>query len=404
MAKRLGQALGVDIGTQSIKVAGVKLTGEGAVITSLGMAPTIEGTIDHTGISQPSVVGGALKDLIAAEGGGVRDVIFCINGQSAVVVRVIEVPRMSDAELKQHMGWEIQRNIPFAEATVVSDFRAIDNPALATSQNMEVVLAVSPQSAIDTVLAVCKAAGVKAGAIDVEPLGLGRVLHTCHGSDLGSQNVCLVHIGHSTTAINMYRQGTLAFPRTVPMGGSQLTRAIADSFNIPSYEAEEKKRTQAGVTETAGQVAGAYPGGTQTVQAEFQPYSPFEGGAEGSAPPADEPEKTAAMPTVSSGGIDPKLANAIYPQVEEFVAELRRSIDYHRGRGGQIDTIALSGGGSNLVGLDKYVERSLGLPVARVNPFNGLGMAVTGEAENLAANHAAEFALAVGMGLHIAYD
>jgi type IV pilus assembly protein PilM len=401
MAKRLTQALGVDIGTQSIKIAGVKLGADGPAITSLGLSPTIEGTLDHSGISQPAPLTAALKEAAAMHGGGIKDVVFCINGQSAVLVRVLEVPRMSESELQQHMGWEIQRNIPFAESTVVSDYRPVDNPALAASQNMEVVMAVSPQSAIDTVLAICKGAGLKVGAIDVEPLGIGRVLHTCHAHDAGSKNVCVVHIGHSTTAINMYRQGMLAFPRTVLMGGSLLTRAIADALNIPAYEAEEKKRKEAAVSESAGQVS---PFGQQTVQADFQPYNPFDQSQ------AADPGQTQAMPAAPAAqpsvpaSADARITNAILPQIEEFVAELRRSVDYHRGRGGQVDEIVLSGGGANLVGFDRYVERSLGIPVSKINPFNNLSVSVGSDEEDLVKNHASEFAVAVGMGLHIAYD
>lgn len=390
MAKRLAQALGVDIGTQTIKVAAIKQAGDGPTITSVGMAPTIEGAVDQSGVSQAAPIAGALKELVAGVGGGIKDIIYCVNGQSAVVTRVLEVPRMSDAELQQHMSWEIQRNIPFAETNVVSDFRMIDNPALANSQNMEVVMAVSPQSAIDTVLQISKLAGLKVAAIDVEPLGLGRVLHTCHAGDVGNKDVCLVHIGHSTTAINMYRQGMLAFCRTVLMGGSALTRAIADALNIPAYEAEEKKRMSAAVSETAGQVT------TQMVGGDFQPYNPFAG---------EDTGQTQQMPAeaLAASG-DPKINSAIYPQVDEFVAELRRSIDYWRNRGGEIHSVVLSGGGSKLTGLDKFVERSLGLPVARLNPFQGLNVALSGDAEQLAKDNAGEFAVAVGMGLHICYD
>lgn len=398
MAKRLAQALGVDIGTQTIKIAAVKQSSDGPAVTSVGIAPTIEGAVDQSGVSQAAPIAGALKEVIASSGGGIRDVIYCINGQSAVVTRVLEVPRMSDSELQQHMGWEIQRNIPFAETNVVSDFRPIENAALANSQNMEVVMAVSPQSAIDTVLQICKLAGVKAAAIDVEPLGLGRVLHTCHAGDVGSQNVCLVHIGHSSTAINMYRQGMLAFARTVLMGGSALTRAIAEAFNIPAYEAEEKKRKEASVSETAGQVTTGFGAGYGQPGADYQPYNPFA---------ADQANQgaTQQMPAQpDEGAADSRVSNAIYPQVDEFVAELRRSIDYYRSRGADLDGIVLSGGGSQLVGFDKFVERSLALPVTKLNPFQGIHSQLSPDAEQLAKEHGSVFAVAIGMGLHICYD
>lgn len=126
---------------------------------------------------------------------GLKDVIFCIQGQSSVLVRNLEVPRMNDKEMEEHMKWEVQRNIPFAESTVLSDFRPVDNPALTNSDNQEVVMAVSPQSAIDTIVELLKAAHLRAAAIDVEPLAIGRILKTCHGGDLGARKTCVVNIG-----------------------------------------------------------------------------------------------------------------------------------------------------------------------------------------------------------------
>lgn len=400
MAKRLSQGLGVDIGTQSIKIAAVRQGAGGPAVVGLGMCPTPDGTVDHTGIFDPQTLGAALRALLGESGISIKQAVFCINGQSSVVVRILEVPRMSDAELSEHMQWEIQRNIPFAESTIVSDYRPIDNPNLANSQNMEVVMAVSPQSAIDSIVALLKAAGCKPAAIDVEPLGLSRVLKSCHYNDIATKDACVVHIGHSSTAINMYRQGVLAFPRTVPLGGSSLTKAIADAFTITFAEAEEKKRTQAAAPESGGAAFGV-PG--VTMQPSFQPYNPFSGENEGGSGQPEAEGEAAPAPDAGGGDLQ-KIQGAMVAHLDEFAAELRRSVDYYKSRGGEVETIALSGGGANLRGLDMFIEKSLSIPVTKINPFQGIEVSVSGSGETYVQSAASEFAVAVGMGLHIAYD
>ncbi|MGI8922657.1 MAG: type IV pilus assembly protein PilM [Fimbriimonadales bacterium] len=403
MAKRLTQALGVDIGTQSIKVAGVRLGKDGPVVTGLAKGPTPDNAIDHTGIYDPTALGGALHTLLAQAGMlGLKDVIFSIAGQSSVVVRNLEVPRMSDKELSDHMQWEIQRNIPFAESTVISDFRPVENLALENTQNMEVVMAVSPQSAIGTILELLKAAGCRAAAIDVEPLALGRVLRSCHPADLGMKKVCLVNYGHNTASINMYRESVLAFPRSVPTGGAALTKAIADSSGLTSEEAEARK--------TSAIITGD-PGGDDGSTGTYQPYNPFTETAAETAADTDlvEPAEIAAevepepvvAPIITADSGDTSLFDSFRPQIDEFVAELRRSIDYYRSRGGDIDQIALSGGGAGLKGLGPYISSSLDTPVSVVNPLQGIGVDLP---ETYSVERASEFAVAVGMGLHIAYD
>ncbi|RMG26623.1 MAG: type IV pilus assembly protein PilM [Armatimonadetes bacterium] len=385
MAKRLNQALGVDIGTHSMKIAAVRMA-DTPVVSALGVSPTPPNTCDHTGIFDPKTLGAALRALVGETGVGVKDAIFCINGQSSVVVRNLEVPKMSDAELREHMGWEIQRNIPFAESTVVSDYRPIPNPNLDATQNMEVVMAVSPQSAVEAVVELVRGAGLKPAAIDVEPLGLGRVILSCHQSDLATKNVCLVHVGHSVTSINMYRQGILAFPRTVPLGSAFWTKAISENLGVGADEAENMK-LNAVIPDTAGGVGA-------TVQA----YNPF-------APSASEPDEQtqAPAPAPAPDTGDSRVYQAMVPQLEEFVAEIRRSIDYYQSRGGQVDELVVSGGGSLLKGLDSFLGRSLGLPVSRLNPLQGIGVEAPG-AETLAGGLASQYATAIGMGLYIAYD
>jgi len=385
MAKRLTAAVGVDVGTQGIKVALVRLGKDAPNLVGLGYAPTPEGTCDHTGIFDPQAIGKAIQAAVKESGAAIKDAIFCINGSSSVVVRVLEVPRMNEQELAGHMEWEIQRNIPFAESNVVSDYRPIENPALAASQNMEVVMAVSPQSAIDTLIAAAKAAGLKIAAIDVEPLGIGRVLRTCHANDIGAKNICLVHLGRSTTAINMYRSATLAFPRTIPIGGEALTKAIAEGLGIGMAEAEEKKRHAAAPEGS--------PGGFTM---------PVVGPA--AAPYAYEGTQTTAGGSPAAADETARIRALLAAPLEELVAEIRRSIDYFKSRGGEVEELALSGGGANLKGLQEYLHTSLGMPVSKVNPFSELQVALRGVGESYMKERPTEFTVAVGMGLHIAYD
>jgi type IV pilus assembly protein PilM len=318
---------------------------------------------------------------------GIKDVIFCIQGQSSVLVRNLEVPKMNEKEMDDHMKWEVQRNIPFAESTVLSDFRPVDNPALAGSDNVEVVMAVSPQSAIDTIIELLKAAHLRPAAIDVEPLAIGRILKICHAHDLGARKTCVVNIGDSSSSINMYRDSVLAFPRSIPMGGKNLTNAIATQMTLTAEEAEARKKAEASVPGSGGQATQSF--------AAYNPFDAYAEVAEGETP-APAPVPAPAPPSNMFGAMEPQLV--------DFVAEIRRSIDYYRSRGGDVESIGLTGGGSQLKGLPAYIEGSLGIPVQVLNPFAGLEVGVQPGAETYLQQDASEFSVAVGMGLHIAFD
>lgn len=446
MAKKLNSVLGVDIGSQKIKIAEVKLQGREPTITALGIADTPEGAVDHTGVYNGDAVGQVLKDLAAASGCSVNHVVVSIAGQASVLVRTLEVPKMNPAELKEHMNWEITRNIPFAESTVVSDFKAFE-PEDPDAQNLDVVMAISPQSAVDTVVALVKKAGKQTSAIDVEPLGIARSLQTSYGQDLAGQTICVVDIGHKTTSINIYRNGKLLLPRTVPLGGEMITRALADGLGISVEEAEDLKRTRAAIPDSAaGSVFGSY-GGPATQQ--FQAYNPFaddpammnpdlapagmggqpvDSGAEPPpASPYEEPPAPAPAPAPASdapydatpgdaGSMVPapsetpddpetvRIYNAMASVIEEFVAEIRRSIDYFRSKGGDVDRIELLGGGGKLRGFDRFLTKTLNIPTELYDPLRNLQINAKKLDPSVVDLNRQDLAVAIGNALHIAYD
>jgi type IV pilus assembly protein PilM len=456
MAKKLSSVLGVDIGSQSIKVCEIRTQGREPIVTALGIVPTPEGAVDHTGVYNADAVGAALKTAITNAGASSSAAVVSIAGQMSVLVRTLEVPKMNPTELREHMQWEINRNIPFAESTIVSDFKPLggDDP---NSPNMDVVMAIAPQSAIDTMIACIKKSGRQAAAIDVEPLSMARSIQTSYSDVLDTKTVCMVDIGHMTTSINIYQGQKLLMPRQVPLGGQMFTGAIASALTLGPEEAETLKRERCEVPESAGIAPMGDPfggGGTDVFPAfnpfaddqmptygsseptlgGYQPADPYAAPADPYAAPVDpyaapaDPYATPADPYAApadpyavpaDGGVpadatpvpastmDPeveRLYHAIAPILDEFVGEIRRSIDYYQSRGGVVDTIELCGGGSKLKGLIPFLSRALGVTCDAYDPLRRLNVNVRKVSPQFVDEHRHEFAVAVGNGLHIFFD
>jgi type IV pilus assembly protein PilM len=391
MAKKLSSAVGVDIGCQSIKVAEIKLMGGQPTVTALAQAMTPEGAVDHVGIHDMEAVSSVLKDLCNTAGTSVGDVVVSVAGQGSVLVRTLEVPNMSDSELDQHMEWEITRNIPFGEKTVQSDFKAFP-PADAASQSMDVVMAISPQSAIEGIVGMVRKAGRKVAAVDVEPLGIARSLKLGYDSELHDKTVCVVDVGHKTTSINIYKNGQLLMPRLVPLGGEMFTRNIASSMGVPFDQAERMKVEQAEIPAGASTASAPVDSGTQA----FVPYNPFGDAQE---------EEASAAPVVAepSPGANSPMFNAMAPVLDELAAEVRRSIDYFRSKGGDVNIVLLAGGGSKLKGLGGFLEGAVGVRTKLYEPLRGLGQNIKAPSGSVDSGHMEEFAVAVGNGLHVCF-
>ena len=505
MAKKLSSVLGIDIGTRSIKVAEVRAQGKGASVAAVGMIPTPEGAVDFNAIYNPDAIAAALKEVLKSSGASAPMAVVSLAGQQSVQVRTLEVPQMSDDELKGHMDWEIGRSVAFAESSIQSDYKKLPGGD-PNAPNMDVVMAAAPQSAVDTILELLRKAGKKAAAIDVEPLAIARSLASSYETESAAGSICVVDMGYSTTAINIYRNGELASPRQVPIGGEMLTRAVADGLGVSFEDAEARKESAVipsdAVATDGNAFGGGYgafdpnpfsadttsygapaydpSGGAAGANYGAQPYgatdpgtaggydpnatiaggspygaSPFNddlaidpitgqpmtppssapvppaygaGEATGSFDPYGAPSGDAAPDyDGGAGGYDPNATvagmppaydatpapvpapsadpafEAMRPILEEFVAEIRRSIDYYAGRGGGVTQIFLSGGGTKVGGLDGYVSRSLNVPCAPYDPLRGLAISARRVAPGFLEDHRQEFAIAVGNGLHILF-
>ncbi|MBC7809459.1 MAG: type IV pilus assembly protein PilM, partial [Akkermansiaceae bacterium] len=245
-----GTFVGLDIGTATIKAVEVKGAGSNLQVTALGIADTPPGTIQQGLVSDAKTLGAAIKSLLTKSGIRPGRCVSAASGNAGVVVRVIEVPKMTPKDLAETMKWEIERHIPFAANDVEMGYQKIDDPqsdADPNNPNMEVLLAVAQRDMVAEHLKTLEAASLQPFSIDVEPLAIGRALLDLDNTGLGSRNVAVVNIGAANTDVGIYKAGTLRFPRAVPIAGDNFTRNIADHLGLNMDQAEEEKRQYAAV-------------------------------------------------------------------------------------------------------------------------------------------------------------
>ena len=447
MAKSSGPTVGLDIGSHTIKAAEVAPGRGGPVVRALGSVATPAGAMENNVVVDAQLLGAAIKNLLKTAGISSRTSVSSVSGQSALVVRVIEVPRMSDSELAETMKWEVERHVPFAANEVIMDFQPIERPDTPPdSQNMEVLLAVAQQDMIDRHVEMLFAGGLKPAAVDVEPLAAARSLLELGPDPYGQKTVAIVNIGATNTDIGIFRDGILAFPRTLPLAGDSLTRAIAQQMGVPDEQAEELKLKYGEVildNVTAPVAAPSADEGFLDFSAvpddvpipapmpyDFAESDPAvqaasgEAPAESAAPPAPDFDlgdtPAPAAPDFDLGDIPPPAAAssssmvpssqhdptkisvfaAMAPVLSELLTELRRSLEYYRGRSsdGRIDEILLAGGTARLKGLDQFLSSELGIPTRVADPTQYTTVTAKTYSPEHFAEMAPSFAVAIGLG------
>ncbi len=404
MARSGGPTVGLDIGSKYIKVAEVVPSRNGVAVRALGMAPTPPGALEAGVIVDAKLLGDAIKKLLKEAGVGTRSCVSSVSGSGALVVRVIEVPKMSDSELAETMKWEVERHVPFAANEVIMDFQAIqrtdDDP---DAQNMEVLLAVAQQDMVDKHVEALFAAGLQPRSIDVEPLAASRCLVELGPDPWGKKTVVVVNIGASITDIGIFRDGVLSFPRTLPLAGDAMTSSIMSQTGLEADAAEDLKLQHAAVLMGQAPAAPApqpsVAGGSDLGFVDFS--SGDDSGLDLSTPTLGEPEPVAAPVAAPSG--DPttmQVFGAIAPTLGDLLSEIRRSIEYYRGRSsdGHIDQVLLCGGSARIKDLDRFLAGELGVPTQVADVFKFAPVSAKSVTPDYLETIGPSFAVAVGLG------
>ncbi|MGC8861374.1 MAG: type IV pilus assembly protein PilM [Armatimonadota bacterium] len=320
--------VGLDIGTDSIKVAEARFGKDGISITALGVAKIPEGVIDNEVVVDPRCLGNAIKALLAECGIKTRQVTSSVAGQSGVVVRVIEVPKMAPEELADTMKWELERQVPWPPSEVIHDYQLLEKPnADPNAQNAEVLLAVARQEVVDSHVETLLAAGLRPVAIDIEALAAGRALIDASTNGAKDQIVAIVNIGATDTELGIFEKGILTFPSPpLSIAGESFTREIAESLGQSLEQAETTKKEYASVRLDG---FGAAPADVGPAAPEPGPPSPeptsFDTAVGPVAPSAtafDLGEESGAAPAAFRETLDgpvfdlPDLATTPQPDVE----------------------------------------------------------------------------------------
>lgn len=340
--------LGVDVGTTSVKV--VELTeahGKPAlknygVLESYGHLERLNNAIQTSSLKMLDRETGELLNMLLKNLKiGATDVIASLPSFSAFTA-LLDVPIMSPQETAQAMQYQARAFVPLPISEVSIDWLPVgeyeDDKGI---KHQQIFLVSVPNEQVKKYQRIFNAAGLKLRALEIEGLSLARILTTGDPT-----STLIVDIGARSTAIAVAERGILKYNVQTDWAGGSLTQAIASSLNINVKRAEELKKQK----------------GLLGVGGEYE------------------------------------ISTLMMPLLDVILSEVKRAKDnYEKNYRGKIERIILSGGGANLLGIEKYVADQFKLPAIKANPFNKVSYSP--EIEPLIKEIGPTFAVALGLGI-----
>lgn len=343
------RVIGLDVGTDAVRVAEVAL-GRTPKLLRFGQVGLPPGAVREGEVADPDAVAFALRRLWKDVGLRQKSVRVGI-ASARVILRTVDVPRLSDSDTRSALALQLEDYVPLAPESTVFGFQAIDEDRKARrslgwskpddesdletpnegdeesaageepdEDHRRLLLAAAHIDAVRPLLEATARAGLKVKAVDVIPAALARALGTPDDGTDGPAVEAIASLGAGTTVVVVARAGTPLFARTITnVSGSHVTERIGAQLSIPADQAEQVKR-----------------------------------GMDVGLP--DEVVSSVQVVTRSA--------------VSELVDEVADSLGYYASQSGMpaVQRVILTGGASQVEGIDTLISERLGLPVSVGDP------------------------------------
>jgi type IV pilus assembly protein PilM len=346
--KRKKQVVGCDVGSSAIKIVELKpLKNDEFQLVHAAVADLSPEAIVDGAIMDSSLVVEALTGLISEN--GIKNSKFggSLSGHS-VIIKKIQLPSMTEAELAESIQWEAEQYIPFDINDVNLDYVVLETGA---SDTMDVLLVAVKRDRINDYTSVIVQAGKEPVLVDVDVFAVQNAFETNYSSR--GETVALVNVGASVMNINVLHDGNSVFWRDVAFGGNLYTEAIQREFNLPREDAEKLK-----LGGEAGQV--------------------------------------------SKTQVDSVLSSAS----EDLAAELQKTIDFFVATSSvdRLDRVMLSGGGALVANLEAILQERFQVNVELLNPFRNIRYNESDFDPDWINSNAPAMAVAVGLAIRTVGD
>ncbi|MBI4584629.1 MAG: type IV pilus assembly protein PilM [Planctomycetes bacterium] len=275
----------------------------------------------------------------------VKDPVIVAHSGRGTLSRFLKIPAFDSKKIKEMVKYEASQQIPFPLEEVIWDYHIIQRDYL-PGEEREVGIFAARREAIDDYLLEFTGEGL---AVEALPLGYLGLLNFFFFDVAPEEPSIVLDMGAGHTDLILVDQRKF-WTRTLTQqhSGNEVNKSVMDHFKLTFPEAEKFKLESS----------------------------------------KNQKEAVKIFTTI------------IQPKLRDLVNEIHRSIGFYRSQAGEVQfkQVFLLGNGSKLIGIKKYFEEHLGMPVHKCQSINKVRI---NREVNLALlqDNLAAFGTAIGCGL-----
>lgn len=339
LVKGLGDFFGLDIGTNAVRVVQLARTSNGWNLQHYGYAPVDPKVTSSDSSEARHKLGEVILTAVGQSGIKTPNVAVGLPS-SKTFTAVIDVPKVSDQELRATMKYQVDQYIPMPIEDAKIDW-ALLGDSLREKGQYEVLLTSAAISYVEDRLEFIESLGFNVIAEEPDPIAMLRAL-----APLDTTNAKMIlDIGEHSTDLAVIYDGMPRLVRTIPSGLQPLIKATVQNLSVQEDQARQFI-IKFGLT----------------------------------------PDR-----------LEGQVLQAVDAVLDNFAAEIVKSIKFFQTRYPSIavSSMLLSGFGAAIPMMDSYLSNKAGIQAATANPWQRVSMQPA--VQQKLASIASEFATVVGL-------
>lgn len=200
--------LGLDIGTNAVKMVELEETKKGYQLKNFGTSFLPKETIVNGVLKNAAALVGAITNLTSNLKPKTKYVSTSISGHP-VIIKKITTATMTDDELAESIKFEAEQYIPFDIDEVNIDYQVLGINE-ANPDNMDVLLVAAKKSLINEYVEVISEAGLEPVIVDIDSFALENAYEFNYREE-NFPVVALVDMGAGVININVVKEGKSTF-------------------------------------------------------------------------------------------------------------------------------------------------------------------------------------------------
>ncbi len=374
-------AVGLDIGTSSVKAVQMRKVGKSFVVEKAGIAEVYPDGDRSAAVDKEREL--KTQAIIRAlEKGNIKAkyAVSALSGESIIVRYIQNMPSMPEEEVKNAVRWAAEEYIPYSIDEVNIDAAIQGQSSAESGEEVDVLLVSAKKDLVDSHVSLISDAGLTPIIVDLVSFAFVNC-YEINYEPSPDDVIALVNIGASTTNINIYQGRTSRFSRDIAVAGDNITTALQNKLGIGFSEAEQLKISVG--------IPAEEPRSEETTSPEASLLETIRGNVDKLTREELEAESTEAT-----------AARIIRNSINNVINEIRRSIQFfeNQPKGKPVKKLIIGGGTSRMKGLVDYFGNQIGLGVEIINPFNRIS-ASTKDIDNEVLDNKESLAVGIGLAL-----